>query len=317
MYSHASDWNPATICPPSEVIEPCSCYRFCQECYSNIQCKNIYDLEIMSRVLDESSDYQYVGFSLKQSSLMYLPEPLFDAKQLRYLAIKESTLRSLFDAKPNVAPQITYMILDKVRLLGGIQWDLLSGFTNLKRLILFHTRVTKIGESFVEYAPKSLEEVKINNCSTARIHDEGFASLPNLLEVYVMSGRIKELKRSMFPKPSKLKSFNFSWNRLSSLPLDIFSEMPDLMYVYLGGNDLKEMPGTIFAPVFPKLLVFHFDGNPLKCRCNISWITGTGKHLEPRNFLGACHEPKNLQGRHIRDLVAEDFFHCFLFSCFH
>lgn len=208
-YSNALDLDPATICPPSDIIKPCSCYKYCPGCFSNIQCKNIDEHDVLSRVLDESSEYHYMSFALKQASIMYLPNPLFEAPRLRYLTIMESSMVTLIDAKSNMAPEITYMFLDKVQLLRGMQWDLLSGFTNLKRLILFHIHVPKIGESFIEHTPKSLEEVKINNCSTVSIHDKGFASLPNLLEVYVMSGGIKELKRSMFPRPSKLKSFNF------------------------------------------------------------------------------------------------------------
>lgn len=201
--------DPATICPPSEIIDPCLCYKDCKQCFSNIFCEDINDQEVLSRVLDDSSEYQYVSFTLKQASIMYIPNSLFDVRKLHHLTIMESSMVSLFDRTPTTESSISYMFLDKVRISRGLEWSLLSGFKNLKRLILFHTHVPKIGQSFVDNVPKSLEEVKINNCSTSRIQDGAFASLPNLLEVYVMSGEIREVKRNMFPTPSKLKVFSF------------------------------------------------------------------------------------------------------------
>lgn len=199
----------AAICPPRDLVEPCECKKFHPSSPNILRCEGVSDVhEVLSRVT--TSEYQFKIFSMLNSSVMSIPESVFQVPGLRILSVAESSLVTVFNSTPTTRNHIIVLVLKRVHILRGLDWNMLSGFNELQYLGIRHSNVSMIDQAFVNHAPESLEEMRIANCPTMRwIHDEAFAYLPNLRKITVMNGEVREMKRSMFPTPSKLVEFKF------------------------------------------------------------------------------------------------------------
>ncbi|GFW90313.1 hypothetical protein TNCV_2121791 [Trichonephila clavipes] len=99
-----------------------------------------------------------------------------------------------------------------------------------------------------------------------------------------------------------------SSNRIMSLPDDMFDNMPKLHTVYFDNNKLTTFTSTIWQKPYSKSLEeIHLLGNPFICDCSIIWFK---KQSRKPTITGECKEPKNLEGRWLRDLSPKDFTYC-------
>lgn len=203
--------DPDKLCPPSELIEPCTCPS--PTCIASwcvhVVCQDINEQEPLTRVF--TGDFKFGYFTIKHASVLYLPDSLFEVRGLNELIVEDSTFITLFNHTTTTDNSINFMALNKLQILRGFDWKMVSGFHRLNRLEIRQTKVSKVDQSFIDHAPKSLEVLQIENCSMTTIHDRAFAGLPNLKTVIVRWGKIKELKRSMFATPSYIKGLDFRW----------------------------------------------------------------------------------------------------------
>ncbi|KAG8195251.1 hypothetical protein JTE90_028402 [Oedothorax gibbosus] len=104
----------------------------------------------------------------------------------------------------------------------------------------------------------------------------------------------------MFPRRTKLRIIGLSYNKISTLPSDIFSDMPFLEQVFLAGNMMAVLPEETFQPVMSQLKILTVRGNPIKCDCSIAWV------LQERVVKGNCYAPKAIRDKPFSQLTRRD-----------
>ncbi|KAG8174359.1 hypothetical protein JTE90_011635 [Oedothorax gibbosus] len=111
----------------------------------------------------------------------------------------------------------------------------------------------------------------------------------------------------MFPRGrNKLNAIDLQYNMISTLPNDMFSDMPALKYVYLAGNMIAVLPEATFQPVISQLFHLDVSGNSIKCDCLIAWML---QLKVPFGLRGNCYAPKALRGKEFDQLTRSDL-HC-------
>ncbi|GFT88200.1 hypothetical protein NPIL_637721 [Nephila pilipes] len=302
--------DPNQICPPEDRISPCYCEKDCDDCRLSLKCDSLQSQDILSQVVNNSNGYQYELFELKGSNISYIPASIFETHKISSLKVWSTSMISLFDHPPTTNLPDIYILLFQVTL-PSIQWEMFHGIQNLRRLSIRHSLVPQLLDSFSNNVPKGLEELVIYECEIESLDDRVLAPFDNLVELRIEVGKIRELKRSMFPSPAKLQVLSFSYNELESLPEDIFTNMPDLEKIYLRGNQLAELNENIFRPLLPRLEAFKVSDNPLTCGCNMRWITAIERYQWTElYYVGDCKYPEELKNKALKDLNDADFAQC-------
>ncbi|GBN17852.1 hypothetical protein AVEN_189269-1 [Araneus ventricosus] len=204
------------FCPPSDLITPCECSTFWGSVC--VKCEGLSGNEVIMDILNKTSDYGYEYFFLLQSSVQYIPASAFQIKKISGLVIYFTTMTSLFD-KPPETKDLFEIEFRSLKLTRSIQWDLFTGMSNLKILTVYESPLNNIDKQFIKYAPKSLEKITIQSSSMSKLPDKAFEALTNLTEISMNYGKIKELKRNMFPSPAKIKQISFgvaTWLRFAA-----------------------------------------------------------------------------------------------------
>ncbi|GIY51570.1 uncharacterized protein CEXT_347311 [Caerostris extrusa] len=100
FYGLSSQQDPSTICPPAEVIEPCTCTKSCPVCDALVKCSNILNNDDLVRIFNKSSDYVFWNFYIENSTFLYIPSDTLVLKRTRFLYLKNNVMVSLFDKPP-------------------------------------------------------------------------------------------------------------------------------------------------------------------------------------------------------------------------
>ncbi|XP_070385107.1 TLR4 interactor with leucine rich repeats-like isoform X1 [Dermacentor albipictus] len=88
-------------------------------------------------------------------------------------------------------------------------------------------------------------------------------------------------------------------NELTSLPSDMFQNMPVLESVTLSRNHFQTLSPEPWKPMLGQLRLVTLDGNPIDCNGTISWmLQSNARH----KVSGTCAAPPNLAGTRISDL---------------
>ncbi|GBO13041.1 hypothetical protein AVEN_224516-1 [Araneus ventricosus] len=206
--------DPRDICPPQDIIDPCFCEKICVNCHVSIRCHNLQNHEIIPRVLNQSRDYQYESLEITNATIMFIPASIFEIKKLTTLYVFTSKLVSVFDHPPSMNYNMEVIMLNGVTVMRGVQWEMFAGIQKLGRLKLMYSPVRSLDRSFRDNVPRQLEELDIYNCTTETVDDQAFSSLTNLLEFSLEYGKVREVKRSMFPNPAKVRSISLGGTRL-------------------------------------------------------------------------------------------------------
>ncbi|KAG8195256.1 hypothetical protein JTE90_028407 [Oedothorax gibbosus] len=286
-------------CPYPEEIEPCTCKQHGE--YVDIQCSNMYDTEELLRVFENARRYHFNKFTLMGSTLQYIPHEVFDDVEVKYMTMDNVTFRNTFDEVPS-DPGLKELFARRVKVLAGWDWEKLSGFKNLERLIMLDMPLKKLSADFSPNVSKKLKYLSFQWCSIRKLKDDEFADFADLEEFELSQDAIVDIKRTMFPRRTKLRSLAVEYNKISAIPNDLFSDMPNLEYVAFKGNMISVLPEATFQPVMPHLRYLDVRANPIKCDCLLVWVLQY-RHL---NLSGKCYKPKALYDKNFYELKPDD-----------
>ncbi|XP_015929131.1 leucine-rich repeat and immunoglobulin-like domain-containing nogo receptor-interacting protein 1 [Parasteatoda tepidariorum] len=292
-------------CPPPEDVFPCHCRNVSY--YGHIGCRHLNSEEKITVILNRVNQYRIGEFSLKESELKYVPKSVFNYG-FRILEISFNAFERLFEEIP-AEPKVQVLWMEQVRLQGSWDWRQFSALKDLLTLRL--KRISLESLTHFKEVTKSLQHIVFEDCNLRNLNYDEFQHFPNLQMVDVQKNSLTVLKRSMFPKPSKLNFMVFNDNFISTIPEDLFVEMPYLRHINFSNNRLTVLSENIFLPVIRQK--FLLDGNPLICDCRMAWILGTKRGW----VAGSCASPRDMQGRELSELNDEDFTECLAYAYMH
>ncbi|XP_021379773.1 peroxidasin homolog isoform X1 [Mizuhopecten yessoensis] len=129
----------------------------------------------------------------------------------------------------------------------------------------------------------SLSTLLLNNNAIQRLLDGAFDGLPELKYLYLYKNQITSVESKAFRHLRKLEQVFMHNNNISSLPEGLFDNTP-------------------------KLQRLRLDENPVRCDCDLLWVSRLVQRRRPRvQITGTCHSPQRLLNRPIGTLNERQF----------
>ncbi|GIY22102.1 uncharacterized protein CDAR_222971 [Caerostris darwini] len=238
----------------------------------------------------ENANVRKIIFSHSSVDLLHIPER------------KISPLKSVEDSLEN------FEIYDSSSVFGW-NFSVLASLKKLKTLIIENSEIFEVKGGFETLS--TLRFIQILNSDVQWIHPYVFQNNDNLTICSLANNHIVELKRSMFPKPAKhLWSLDLSFNKIRSLPKDMFAEMPSLHELKLDSNRLKIFEVDRVVPVWDRLTQLWIDDNNVLCWpfCRVA-----GKKHRPQ-FLDSSKCSLAKSRIHYEPVQILDSFYSFCFT---
>ncbi|XP_015907547.1 carboxypeptidase N subunit 2 [Parasteatoda tepidariorum] len=226
------------------------------------------------------------------------------------VSIKRATVEGLVrpgdESIPSVyTPGAAVIKVDHSKV-ENFNWKQFSKFYSEGELtiVVEDTHLTELTPEFGEIASGQVEKVAIESAGLKVIRDHQFEPFADLESLSLQNNELTSISRSILAKPAKkLQFLHLNGNSLTSIPVDLFSDMPALEVVYLRENNLVTLPQDLFSSISsPNLQRIDFVNNPWHCDCRLMWILKNSKyHLN----MGICATPDSLAGKKIKSNMLE------------
>ncbi|GFT52984.1 hypothetical protein NPIL_616681 [Nephila pilipes] len=197
---------------------------------------------------------------IKYSVLQYLPYDIFEKVHVQALYLKNVTLVQLFDKPPTFLEALDTLHIENTKVLRGIIWKLLEPLAHLRILNIYFNNIKTIGSDFSEHATKELKQLSFYETGTKSIKPGAFKDFINLDKLSIDHCKLTTLDRDMFPVPFNARYLYFNNNQLTSIPDDLFTNMPELQTIGLRSNNIAVLPESAFFGSLSKLEYFQLDG---------------------------------------------------------
>ncbi|XP_042903266.1 leucine-rich repeat and immunoglobulin-like domain-containing nogo receptor-interacting protein 3 [Parasteatoda tepidariorum] len=293
---------------PDEEVPPCKCTRIGFHS-STIDCTNVDNVDTFRTSIYNirTSITPIRALHILNSNILYLPSGLFDGLAFERLVIDNSTIMSLSDsdtALVGLEKSLKTLIIQECTVLNGLDWYQLRNLEALRELTTLKTGMMAIDDEVKGIAGLNLTKLMLTQDQISYISENAFSTFHYLETLSLKYNLIGNMTRSMFPNPAnKLAQIILSYNKISSLPSDFFTNMPSLISVVLAGNEFLTLDQALFAPIWKNLNKIDVGGNALRCDCRMKWLFA---QRFPRNTWGSCGEPKQLNGKDLVNLSESD-----------
>ncbi|XP_076317641.1 chaoptin-like isoform X3 [Tachypleus tridentatus] len=104
-------------------------------------------------------------------------------------------------------------------------------------------------------------------------------------------------------KGNSLEKLDLSYNELSHLENDVFSDMPALNILRLSANKIIYLYESTWSPIWEQLFLLVIQDNEIRCDQHLKWIFN---YEFPFTFSGSCKWPEHLRGISLRHLKVTD-----------
>ncbi|KAG8191472.1 hypothetical protein JTE90_020721 [Oedothorax gibbosus] len=297
----------ADVCPKTS-IKPCACKTYYDgSCIITCGLASQKDLQRLADVPNLCNGH--VHFMLVNSKVDGIPAKLWNtllSSKTVDVAIKHTRVGGIVppggDSIPKVYTSGTAAIkLDHAKV-GQWDWKQLSNFYSEEdlTLVIDDTPLSELGSDFGSIANGRVHKITIDNTGLNSIQENQFAGFTDLSSLSLQNNKLTSVSRALIAKPAnKLQFLHLNGNSLTTLPGDLFSEMPVLEVVYLRDNNIKYLPQEIFQSLSSKVQRIDLVRNPWECNCKLAWILKNTKVFV--NF-GDCASPESLAGKKVRNL---------------
>ncbi|GFS62702.1 uncharacterized protein NPIL_224091, partial [Nephila pilipes] len=155
-----------TGCPDKDAISPCICTN---SPFTYLECKNIDDAEVLTKVFENSERYRYKEVHIEFCTLQYLPHHIFETVKVIELYLKNVSLTQLFDRPPEALDELRTLHIENTRVARGIVWEILSPLKSLRILNIYFNVIRTLGTDFSQYVTKDLEQLSFYGTQTRSI----------------------------------------------------------------------------------------------------------------------------------------------------
>nr|XP_015808034.2 SLIT and NTRK-like protein 6 [Nothobranchius furzeri] len=185
-----------------------------------------------------------------------------------------------------------------------LKYDFVT-YDSLELLNLANNRIDYIdNETFLSLS--SLKKLYLNGNRIEKLFSTMFMGLHNLEYLYLEYNIIKEISPGTLNPLPNLKLLSLNNNLLSSLPAQIFRNVP-LSKLNLGKNLLMHLPVSNVLDQLDSLEQIYLEDNPWDCSCDLLSLKQWVEKLRKDTVLGRilCHTPKKVMQLELRSLHHE------------
>ncbi|CAL1293845.1 unnamed protein product [Larinioides sclopetarius] len=178
----------------------------------------------------------------------------------------------------------------------------LSHLSRLRELELSYNAITEVHDEWFSSPPPALSHLIMSNNGIEKLGDRAFEKLINLEYLGLFGNRFDSIKRSMLPKQGdRLEYLKLENNAFTSVPDDLFTNMPALKVLSIRINKIARLQEQAFKPIWSQLDVFDARGNPLECDSTMEWLFHV--KTEAAVVLGTCEGPLGREGMELHDFI--------------
>ncbi|XP_074062925.1 putative oxidoreductase PXDNL isoform X5 [Macrotis lagotis] len=156
---------------------------------------------------------------------------------------------------------------------------------------------------------KNLNTLLLNNNQIRKISRNAFEGLENLLYLYLYKNEIHTIDAQAFKGLISLEQLYIHFNQIETLQPETFGDLQKLERLFLHNNKLSKILVGSFTNL-DSLKRLRLDSNALVCDCDLTWLGQLLKDYAQTGHTQAaatCEYPRNLQGRSIASLTADEF----------
>ncbi|XP_055932735.1 leucine-rich repeat and fibronectin type-III domain-containing protein 4-like [Argiope bruennichi] len=180
------------------------------------------------------------------------------------------------------------------RSLINLKLDHLS---RLSTIILEDNHIPEVGNDWFTTGPVGLTTLIFERNGIEELGDRAFASLSQLKLLAIAGNHLREISRSVIPRPAtQLHTLDLAYNKLRTLPNDLFADMPSLRDVNLDYNLIHILQEDTFSAVLSRLTALSLEGNPLECDEKLQWVCSSRANV----ISGKCILSATSNGRSVR-----------------
>lgn len=189
----------AITCPPK--IDPCKCTPMAYGLH--ILCANFNETKILVNVLSNLHNYKVENVVLHNLMLReVLPKDLFQGLEISEIAVERSNLTFQQPAFKGLDETLLRLNIAQHAIIRSYEKFTIARLTNLTELTMKKTPLNVVKDNWLNGKIPSVQKITLEEDEITRIESKAFSDLASLQSIIIAGNRIKDLKRSMFPKPA-------------------------------------------------------------------------------------------------------------------
>lgn len=173
----------------------------------SIICENIQDIRTFIHVLRCNRMKNMQEVFLVESTIEYLPLYTLDFCGITFLNLRTVSMTKLLDGNDMI--RLEQLHLDNVTISRPWSWEPLGVLARLLRFSVANMAIEILNENLVDHLNENLQSFILTSTNTTMIAHNALSKFQDMIYVSIQNNEIKQLKRSMFAIPSKIKYFYF------------------------------------------------------------------------------------------------------------
>ncbi|XP_028837794.1 SLIT and NTRK-like protein 5 [Denticeps clupeoides] len=200
----------------------------------------------------------------------------------------------------------TYHLLLTGNLLKKLSMNDFINYTGATILHLGNNDISEI-ETGSFMGLQGLKRLHLNNNKIDALRDDTFAGLESLEYLQIDYNYISYIEPSALSRLHQLTVLILNDNLLSSLPTNIFRNVP-LTHLDLRGNRLKMFPYIGLLEHMDKVVELQLEENPWNCSCELISLKAWLESIAYTALVGevVCETPFRLHGRDLDEVSKQE-----------
>ncbi|XP_055355886.1 insulin-like growth factor-binding protein complex acid labile subunit [Paramacrobiotus metropolitanus] len=169
---------------------------------------------------------------------------------------------------------------------------------NLEVLLMNHNCLEDVaGDAFTPALTSKLQLLDVSSNNISRIPVEALWTAENLAQLNMRNNSLTELPDHAFAKAHQLEFLYLQENQISNVSVKALHGLHRLEWLYLARNNLSALHEATFKPVKSSLKILDIHDNPLRCDCQLKWLTQADWPLRLSHEEDSkCREPAEAFG---------------------
>lgn len=300
-------------CPSRDSIFPC----LCTEVVQSSQRVTIVFCSAFNNTQDPLNLPQNFGrilidrfiiadFNSTNEELISLPDQWIKNIRVREIEFNNLNVSQYFLSRNAFANHENIMEKFTVKNCNSLNYVLqgtfvgLATLTTLREIDLSWNRIPEIGYEPFPKDLTNLEKINLSHNKISTLSKEAFSPWVNLREINLSHNQITEIHPNQFR--AELSLMDFSYNMISSVPVDLFTNISIHSRVLFSNNNLQTLPLNTWLPAATRTTnLVDVSDNFFACNCDISWIATRDRKND--QIVGTCASPRHLESKSLLDAV--------------